>query len=558
MNFRLALLAIGCLVAGRTVLHAQGAPDSAHADAADSPPLSVDPRAPDADYERLLELLGRAPARPWLLLRGSDPERRLRAPSADAGPWAARLRQDVLHPPGAFRLLPVQLYSVYNSAYPVPAADGPLWAGRGESASVAFGFTARAGPLTVQLDPMATYQENRAFAFPASTIPGYSPYLYFRHGATIDWPQRFGDRAFGGLDPGQSAVRLDVAGFAAGASTENLWWGPARFEPILMSDAGPGIPHVFIGTGRPKGIGIGTVEARAVWGHLSESKYFDADPTNDTRLFAGFVGGFTPRPFPALSVGGARTYVEAIPAGGLSLSRQILDAYHHAATNLRMDNQLLELFARFAPPGSGLEAYAEWAREDSWSTLRDLSLEPDHSQGYTLGFQAVVPRDGRWYRIYGELTHLGTSASLRTGRGDVTFYVHGDGVSYTQRGQLIGAPIGPGSNAETLGGDVFTAWGRVGLLFRRVAHDDDAYYALFAPWYDYRGSDVELVGGLEGVVFLGPIQASWSASYRPRYNRDFLDLNGQQAATSVDRDLRLELGLGWIPALPGNGAGGRR
>ncbi len=545
-------ICLSALVAGLALVRA-GPLRGQSADTTPEPLLArfaVDPAGIDADYERLLELLGLAPARPWLIARASAPGRGLAAAAARSGPWRSWFSR-LAPPPGAaaFRLLPVRVAGYWNSAYPVNENTGALWAGRGSSAALELGASFRYGPLTATLDPTVAYQENRAFTFVPDEIPGYSAYAYPWHGPTIDWPQRFGPASFWTVDPGQSALRLDARGVAIGISTENLWWGPARYDPLLMSATAPGIPHVFIGTSHPVNIGIGRLDGQALWGRLHESKYFDDDASNDRRLFSGIVLDLQPEPFPGLYLGGARTFLEPLPPGGRGLGHQLLDpllASQRAQGTAT--NQLVELFARYAPPGSGLEVYAEWARQDGWPSASELLHQPGQGQGYTLGFQDVVARGGRWYRLYGELTHLGQALALRSGQFERTFYTHGAALSYTNRGQLIGAPIGPGSQAEILGGDVFFGRGRAGLELRRIRYDDDAYFARFAPQYDFRGHDTEFRATARAVALLGPFQAGGTLTYAGRYSRGFLGLTDGVPPTPTwfEHSTMATLELVWI------------
>ncbi len=57
------------------------------------------------------------------------------------------------------------------------------------------------------------------------------------YGTSLDMPQRFGADPFWTLSPGQSYLRLDHAGLAAGVSTENMWWGPAVRNSITTVPA---------------------------------------------------------------------------------------------------------------------------------------------------------------------------------------------------------------------------------------------------------------------------------------------------------------------------------
>jgi hypothetical protein len=321
-----------------------------------------------------------------------------------------------------------------------------------------------------------------------------------------------------------------------------------------MSNSGPGMPHVFLGTSRPIDIRIGRIEGEAIWGRLHESKYFDSDPSNDRMLLAGLVLGFTPAVVPGLTLGGTRVYQEYIPPGGLSLSAYIRDPYLHPLANPLVGgaNQLASLFFRWVVPQGGFEAYGEWAREDTWDGTRDLLLEPEHSQGYMIGLQNVGALGRKWLRLYGELTHLEASGSFRSGRGVVTYYTNSGVIQgYTNQGQLLGASIGPGSNTWVLGGDVFHTLGSTGLQLQRIAHDNDAYYNIWAPAYGYTGHDVEYMLGARQRLLMRRMALDLSLSYSRRYNREFLDLSPTfQLPRMTDHNLHLIVGARWQPPLP--------
>lgn len=497
------------------------------------------------DFARVLAITGLAPDRDGVFRRLSGDRARTFCARADV-PWLARLR-----PPARFghlSIVPATVRSEFNSAYPRDGNNGALWAGRGLSTAVSAGVGLQWGVLSAAIQPTIAFQQNQSFQIAQTGFAGFSPYVYPFHDHEIDWPQRFGPSAYWTADPGQSYVRLDYRGFGAGISTENLWWGPARLNPIILSNTAAGFRHFFVGTNGPHATPIGRVQAELTWGELQQSRYFSLTGSPQ-RMFAGLVLGWEPRWLPGLTVGAARVFMDSIPPGGLTLS-ELFDPYLHPRANIgvKPNNQIGSFFARWALPESGFEAYAEWAREDNWDSTHDLILEPDHSQGYTLGFQKVLPHGTHWLRVYGELTHLGSSATLRSGRGLVSFYIHSEiQQGYTQEGQLLGAAIGPGSNAQTVGADWFSRAGRTGFSLGRVAHDDDAYYTTFAPNYGFSGHDVELTGTIRQLLFLGPVGLDAALSFSRRYNREFLDLVPPQAPTRIDENLGIVLGFSWWP-----------
>src|SRR5690606_24404975 len=111
---------------------------------------------------------------------------------------------------------------------------------------------------------------------------------------SMDLPQRFGESARVLVDPGQSSLTVETGAVAFGVATENVWWGPGIRNALLMGAQAPGIPHLFAGTATPLDTPLGDVRFRWMLGRLSESDYFDRDPSNDYRSLSGLVLVLTP------------------------------------------------------------------------------------------------------------------------------------------------------------------------------------------------------------------------------------------------------------------------
>ncbi len=183
-------------------------------------------------------------------------------------------------------------------------------------------------------------------------------------------------------------------------------------------------------------------------------------------------------------------------------------------------DQLISVHARWLLPKSGFEAYVEWARNDFSGSLRDFVLEPDHSSGYTMGFHKSFAATSSTYLLRAELTHLGRLLPIEV-RASPTYYVHGIAQGYTQRGQMMGAHIGPGSNSEFIGLDRYTSGGRMGVYFERVRFDDDAYFENFGRDFTRNGHDMELTAGFGLFRFLGPLEVGADLALSLELNRNF-------------------------------------
>lgn len=444
----------------------------------------------------------------------------------------------------AFYILPAATVAQYNTGYPRPQQDGLRWAGRGASSSFMAGVGFHWKLVSAQLAPIASFQQNTDFETLRTTNPQLSPFADYFHQAVLDEPQRFGDRSFWWLGFGQSFLRLDTHGVGIGFSTENVRWGPARRNPLLMSSAGPGIPHLFVSTSKPIDVRIGTVEADAMWGRLHESDYFDTRSDNNQSLFAGVVVSFAPYNS-GLTLGVSRAYLDATIG---SLSRQLLKPYTNVSANSR-ENQLLSGFVRWKFSASLAEVYGEFARDDHWENMNDLLLEPDHSRAYTIGVEKLFRKDSNrgLLRITAEMTNLNRSETWQSGRGRVSFYTHGGANhGYTQRGQQIGAPISTGSDAQYIAIDYVKPSTMFGAYAERIRYNNDTYYDLFAPAYTYAGHDAELTLGARGAGTFMNLQVVVDIARSSRRNRGFVEFV-RGGGLSNDSNFSLTLGGAWVP-----------
>lgn len=479
---------------------------------------------------RMNEVSTGTPSRPRSMVRPSDGfVRRECGAQFDGGPeWSlGPLRIGIIAPEISTRL---------NTGYPDDRNNGAAWAGRGLTSTVEAGVSARIGPLTAAFAPMWSYQQNRDFTTVVRERAGLSPYInrFYTH---IDLPQRFGPDSYGTVDPGQSFIRLDAFGATFGVSTENYWVGPAARNPILMSNTAPGFEHVFFGTSYPIDIWIARVSARGVLGRLRESEYFDENPDNDESRLAMWAIALQPRWLDGLEIGGSRVYLYR--EGTIDGLDELLVLFKDSEQNL-FGNELSSLFARWVMPSADAEVYAEWAREDRYAGwLEDLIPEPDHSQAYMIGLQKLSPIGDRRLRVQAELTHLQEKVERRGGRPLPIFYVHHQiRQGYTNRGQLLGAAIGPGADAQFIGVDVVDDWGFAGLFVERVRRNDGSVEAIAARSSFPYSHDVELTAGLRGFLSWRDFAGWASASYSWRWLRDFIE---------DDRNAALELGVTWYP-----------
>lgn len=531
-HYTFLLIALPTFVTGSRV-HAQSAAGNPCADAAGI----VDVASDGAMLARMRQLLGTSPVSALTMRRPAG--ERATAECADVQAWHITLGRMQLQP------LPARVRSTYNSRYPVDVNNGALWAGRGIGTAASGGFEVRAGPFSAAAYPVVALHENGAFPLSRPYSEQLSPFAYGGH--VIDWPQRHGGEAFASLDAGQSYARVDAFGIGLGVSTENMWLGPAQRMPLLMGASAAGFPHLFLGTSQPLQTPLGSFEAQAFWGRLSESEWFDGPGDNDKRLLTGLSLVFEPAFARGLFLGGNRMFMATFP--DWNFNSLIVDPYIDVRSNRLGDNQLLSLYARWVLPAAGFEVYGEWGREDHWGTWTDLLLEPDHSQAYMLGFQKTGSLRGAQLRWFGELAHLQSALPLRAGRGIVTFYTHTRVTQgYTHGGQLLGAWIGPGSDAQVLGVERVDDRRISGVMVERVRYDDDAYYTKWGRFYGHNGHDVSIGASLRHVEPVGEFTIGGSLGLAHRHNRQFVRLDGTHPGDfRAETNVQLELDLRWLP-----------
>ena len=501
-------------------------------------------------YLRTLQAAGLAGAYPWSLRGFSPAEVDRLLPTSPEHPWAGRYdltRVDSATERRArdgVRLVRPTIAARYNSAFPFGSNDGAVWAGRGLTSSVQAGVAARWGPLSLTLVPIAFRAENAAFDLADNGRDGALRFAHAQYATSVDVPQRFGDAAYQRVDPGQSTLRLDLAGVAAGISTANAWWGPASQFPFLLGNNAAGFPHVFVGTARPAYVWIGHVHTRLLWGRLDQSEYFD--PAEDAlgvarprRFAAGLIGVFQPRGVPGLEVGAARFFHAPWPESGLPgryvarpfegiLKKSLDEPPNPIPTDPQSqdgENQLASFFGRWVLPRSGFEAYFEFGRDDHNWDGRDLWQQPDHQASMLWGVRKSWRR-GAHGLVAARLESLNyESHPIGVFRNAAIMYAHSSGSNqgHTQRGQLLGADAGVGSGAGAVAAvDWYRPDGRWSASWTRVLRGRQDRPAEDGAPNDV-AMDVVHSLGVERLLFAGAwdLTAGLTGSYE--FNRDFRD-----------------------------------
>jgi hypothetical protein len=503
-------------------------------------------------YLRYLQSLGKSGSEPWSIRGFSPREVDDRSPKTSDHPWADRYQFRSDSKRARFDYVRPTVKGILNTEFPFGGNDGPVWAGKGLTTVVQAGVTAEVGPLSVRIAPIAFRAANSEFPLYEN---GESGNLAFGHGQfarLIDLPQRFGDRAYSRIDPGESTIRLDAFGVALGASTASQWWGPTETFPYVLGNNAGGFPHAFVGTSKPANLGIVRFHTRLVYGMIVQSefspvtgsKYYQS-PTESgrDRFMAGAVAVLQVNRVPGFEIGGARFFHAPLSKDGISGNRFGLPFQNLYRKNLPViegrENQLGSLFVRWAPIGSGFDVYGEYGREDFSADTRDYLLQPEHAAMTNVGFRKAWGSASTINAVKAEAFSYEASAGSRT-RDEGLAFLHGVLLQgHTSRGQLLSAPVGPGSgNAQTAGFDRFTRSGRLSVTFSRIVAHEDRSYLPPNPVID-PAVDVMNSLGAEVTRFVGPLDVTAGLILTRELNRYL----GSEDASNANFSLSLRYGF---------------
>jgi hypothetical protein len=366
-----------------------------------------------------------------------------------------------------------------NSGFAWGMQDGPVWQGRGTNVWGSTGLALHLGPFSARIAPLVEYAENRAFTLTPVRSGSISPFVDDLRPTTIDEPQRFGNSSFHIVDPGQSFVRVDGFGMAAGFSTEDIFWGPGVHQALLFDANAAGFPHVFVGTSHGISTPIGRFHAQLIYGRLEESDYA---PTSDSksRFGSGGIAVWMP-PGQTIEIGVARFYHRAWPAKFTSHDFFIpfgtLYRGGTAEANGTPENQLASVFATIRVPNTGFEVFGEFGKNDRNADLRDALAEPEHNSAWMLGAFKVLGmpgRDSSFWTVRAEIGNARIPELQDIGREQSTFYDHTQLTQgHTQYGQLLGSPLIDRSGGVDFSLDRWTSRGRLGIsIFERQMPGD--------------------------------------------------------------------------------------
>lgn len=455
------------------------------------------------DYLRREQLLGKDSANSSFMIR---PIHRPSGLDLNKTLWNNPKESIVLY------ALPVVWQQQYNTDHPYGMNDGAMIPARGYQTLLSAGVAAKIGPLSIQFRPEVIYAENKKFQGVLEAKNSLNIKNSYKNVLNlIDLTERYGDKSYSKLNWGQSSIRLNAGPVSFGLSNENLWWGPGTRSSLLMTNNAAGFKHLTLNTLAPVRTAIGSFEAQIIAGKLESAgvipDFIEYRPKpDDWRYLSGIVFTYQPKWISGLYLGFDRSYIIYREQMGNSFSDYFPIFSGITKNNFGVEgdgpdkedqksrDQRISLFARWVMPEANAEIYFQYGREDHSKDLRDVVVEPDHSKAYVAGFRKLFPFKGteKHIQVGFEVTKLESSGTSAV-RNPSFWYTNTqvrDG--YTQKGQVLGAGVGSGSNLLTLDVNWIDGWSRLGLQFERYSHNNTLYdreltleRGEYNPWVDF-------------------------------------------------------------------------
>ena len=420
---------------------------------------------------------------------------------------------------GKIKILPVDYNIEFNSHHPYNRNNGSMIPNRGYQHIISAGLYSEIGPFSIQLKPEYLFSENNDFdGFPES----HYPIIWAKRYAlwnSADIPERFGEKSHSKTLIGQSSIRLNFKGLSLGISNENIWWGPSIRNSIMMSNNASGFKHITFNTTRPIKTKIGNFEWQLVTGRLENSGFTPPNTdytyagtniyvpkinqngeTDDWRYFQGYSITYSPKWISGLSLGLIRwTQMYSALVEGRYYWMSGKPTYFPLFSNLFRKNdkssdyetqtdQAAGVFLRWLWKDSKAEIYAEFHYNDAKQNLRDLLLDSDHARAATIGIQKIFhsKNNNFNYQFSWEWTQMEQTGG-RLLRSAGSWYRHSwvyDG--YTNKGEVLGSSIGPGSNSQYFALNRIRNKEKLGIALEIIDQDNDFYYLAFESARDYR------------------------------------------------------------------------
>ena len=384
------------------------------------------------------------------------------------------------------------------------------WGGRGLSVFGTAGVSVDTRVAHLMLAPSLWWSENRSYDLIVSRDASRNAFAspFYTGDSSVDLPSRFGASPLSAVDPYASALWLNVKWVDAGVATSPQAWGPGLRQHLLLGPNAPGIPRIFARTARPLLTRAGMVSATGFAGVLTESRFFDSDPANDTRELIAWTAALSPDAEGHVTVGVSHAVLLGVGA--------------NQANDERSVEQMLTLSAQLRSPADGFRAWVEVGRSGGLPPMRRLITTPYLGLGYVMGVEYAARLSRSAILRSAEAVNVEQPTDIREVPSRDFYTSTAIPQGWTQRGHVLGVSTGPGSQSQYVAVDWVAGRWSAGIFGERVRWNEDALFREYLPYQNRH--DVSLRAGTRVSVQLFGYETALQLSSGKRLN--YLFQNG--------------------------------
>jgi hypothetical protein len=416
----------------------------------------------------------------------------------------------------SLNLLPVSVDFEFNSHHPYTNNNGNMLPAKGFQTRLSLGLFSKWRFIDFQLRPDLVYAANPTYE--GFTTTHYDSrwstrYIWWNYS---DSPEIHGSDNQWRVIPGQSFFKVKYNGISLGISTENLWWGPGKYNSLTMTNNAEGFWHLGLKTERPLDTRFGVIEGQLIAGRLVSSGYDPPEPlrefrgttlyiapSDETRYLSGLVVSYQPRWIKGLFIGGTYVNQQYMSDAGenFDIIPAITDVFKKKDIGIddrRRPDRYASLFFRWIWYEGNSEIYFEYGRNNFDGTFKNLLLVPEKNAAFVFGLSKLFPlKRDRFIEFNFEMTKLAQQVNYVVRSADSWYIDNFIRQGYTYKGQWLGAGIGPGSNVQTFELNWVDSKNKLGLTFERQLHNSDYYYKAYEQVRDFRRYWVDYSFGLQ-------------------------------------------------------------
>lgn len=382
-------------------------------------------------------------------------------------------------------------FNSYNTAVPYGQNDGGLWQGRGYNSSLTGGIRFEGFGFEATFKPQISFSENREFELVNNEKYYTNKYAYiwgYSKNIGVDAPQRFGDKSFFNFDLGDTEIRWTWNSFTIGFGTEAIWLGPAQRNPILLSNNAPTFPKIDFGLRKTAlyfpvtDWYLGSIEARLWVGKLTESDYFDTDPTNNYNQYTGMCFYYTLPVLTGLTIGINKIILSKWDDNEFYKYLNPLYGMKGASDGNVGEDQKITFIADWLAPKGMFDVYMELGFDDhinSKDSINSYITHYWHAFVYTFGAKKgfiINQKNNISGNIIFEWNNTEMSQDFQVNWPYNFGFHHQVTHGYTNKGQWLGSGIGYGGQSQYLELNVYYPKGKSLIYLTRYNPDNNMLF----------------------------------------------------------------------------------